>query len=170
MRIRLLFILLAAGWFLVLAEPTRADDEPQPDLKPFLAEVRKLVEKHYPKASVTLEDQAIRLKFNTRKFMIHALSRIGDVWQDAHEEQGPQPGGIYGDIELRQGKYGGTAAVPQNFDERYFTLYLSAPYSKKLDRHLYIHLKYPSNVPKEFLKEFKGLTDAFETHVGHNAK
>src|SRR5262249_6243118 len=149
----------------LVAGQTRADNAPKSDLNPLLAETRKLVEKHYPKAEVTLKNQTIHFEFNTRKFTIHALNRRGDEWQDAHEEPGPQPGGIYCDIELRHVKYGGAAGVPQNFDERYFTLFLSAPYSKKLDRHLYIHLKYPSNVPKDFLKDFKTLTDNFESYV-----
>jgi hypothetical protein len=116
----------------------------KPDLKPFVEEVRKLVEKHYPKAKVTLKDQTIHFEFNTRTFMIHEPLLRGE-WQDAREEPGPQKSGIYGDIELRAGEYGGMAIVPQSFDKRYFTLLLMAPYSKKLDHHLYIHLKYPRN-------------------------
>jgi hypothetical protein len=148
----------------------RAQNAPQPDLKPLLAEVRKLVEKHYPKATVTLKDQTIHFEFNTRNFMIHELTRLGDRWQDAGEEPGPQPGGIYCDIRLQPGEYRGAAVLPARFDKRYFTLSLSAPYSKKLDRHLYIELKYPSNVRPEFLKEFEQLTEEFETHVGGRGK
>jgi hypothetical protein len=40
-------------------------------------------------------------------------------------------------------------------------LLLMAPYSKKLNYHLYVHLKYPRDVPKEFLKEFERLVDSF---------
>jgi hypothetical protein len=149
---------------------TWAEDAPKPDLKPLLAEVRKLVEKHYPKAKVTLKDQTIHFEFNTRKFLIHELTRIGDKWQDAHEEPGPQPGGIYGDIELRQGKYRGPLVLPHTFDKRYFKLYYAAPNSKKLDRYLYIHLKYPAGVSEEFLKDFKRLTDQFEAYVSDKAK
>jgi hypothetical protein len=83
-----------------------ADDTPKPDLKPLLAEVRKLVEQHYPKGKVTLKDQTIHFEFNVRQFMIHEPLLTGE-WQDAHEETGPQKGGIHGDIELRAGKYGG---------------------------------------------------------------
>src|SRR5262245_41598895 len=118
MRMRLRFVVLAMSSLLVGAGRTWAEDAPKLDLKSLEAEVRKLVEKHYPKAKVTLKDQTIHFEFNTRKFMIHELTRIGDEWQDAFEEPGPQPGGIYGDIELRQGKYGGAAVVPQDFNKR----------------------------------------------------
>lgn len=170
MQIRLRFVVLSMCCLFVVGGRGRAEDAPKPDLKPLLAEVRKLVVKHYPKGQVTLTDDTIHVEFNTRKFMIHTLTRIGDEWQDAHEEPGPQPGGIYGDIQLLQGEYSGSAKLPQNFDQWYFTHYLAAPYSKKLDKHLSLDLKYPSNVRKEFLKDFKRLTDNFEAYVAAKAK
>jgi hypothetical protein len=156
----------------VVAGRSRSDDPPKPDLVLLLAEVRKLVEKHYPNAKFTLTDsraqrahQAIHFEFKTREFMIHELTRICDEWQGAHEGRGPQPGGIYCDIELRPGKYGGAAVVPRVFDKRYFTLLLMAPYSKKIDHHLYIQLKYPGQVSQEFLNKFKHLANGFDEHV-----
>jgi hypothetical protein len=146
-----------------------ADDAPKPDLKPFLEDVRKLVEKHYPEGKVTLKDPVIHFEFNTRKFMIHEPLLTGE-WQDAQEEVGPQKGGIWGSIELRAGEYGGMAAAPHSFDKHYFTHLLMAPYSKKFDHHLYVHLKYPHDVPKEFLKEFKGLVEGFEGYVRARGK
>jgi hypothetical protein len=164
METRLPFFVLALCSLLALVGRTAADDAPKPDLKPFVEEVRKLVEKHYPNAEVTLKDQTIHFEFNTRKFLIHEPLLNGE-WQDAHEEDGPQKSGIYGDVELRAGQYMGMAAVPQSIDKRYFTLLLTAPSSKKLDHHLYVHLKYPRDVSKEFLKEFEGLVNGFEKHV-----
>jgi len=170
MEIPFRFVILPICCFLVVAGRGPADDAPKPDLKPFVGEVRKLVEKHYPKAKVTLKDQTIHFEFNTRKFMIHELTRIGDAWQDAGEEPGPQPGGIHGDIELRQGKYDGAAVVPGTHDLRYFTLLQMAPYAKKIDHYLYVNLKYPRNVSKEFLKEFEQLADGFDKHVPAKGK
>jgi hypothetical protein len=164
MAVRVPLFALSIVCLLVGSGRARAGDESKPDLKPFQEEVRKLVEKHYPKGKVTLKDQTVHFEFNTRKFMIHDPTLTGE-WQDAHEEAGPQKGGIYGDIELRPGEYGGMAAVPQSFDKRYFTVLLLAPYSKKNDQHLYVHLKYPRDVPREFLKEFEGLVNGFETYV-----
>jgi hypothetical protein len=165
-----LWLFLAVSCLLVVTRRTVADEAPKLNMKPLYEEVRKLVEKRYPKAKVSLKDQTIHFEFNTRKFMIHEMTRIGDRWQDAHEEPGPQPDGIYCDIELRPGQYLGALVLPHNSDKRYFTLSVSAPYSKKLDRHLYIHLKYPSRVSKEFLKDFNKLMDGFDTHVTDKAK
>jgi hypothetical protein len=141
-----------------------ADDTPDSDLKRLHVEVRKLVEKHYPNGKVTLKNQTIHFEFNARKFMIHEPLLSGE-WQNAHEELGPQKGGIYGDIELRVGEYMGQANVPQTFNKHYFTLLLLAPYSQKNNQHLYVHLKYPGDVPKEFLEAFKGLANGFEAYV-----
>ena len=158
---RLLFVVLALCGLLAVSDHATADDGPKPDLKPLSKDVRVLVEKHYPKAKVTLKDQTIHFEFNTRKFMVHEPLLTGE-WQDAWEEIGPQKGGIMGDIELREGRYGGQAVLPTSVDKRYFTLSVLAPYSKKLDHHLYIHLKCPRDVPKEFAKEFVDLVNGFE--------
>ena len=94
MEMRLPFVGLALCCLLGAARRTSADDAPKPDLKPLLKEVRKVVEKHYPKATVTLKDQTIHFEFNTRKFMIHEPTLTGE-WQDAREEMGPQKGGCW---------------------------------------------------------------------------
>ena len=163
MDMRLPFVGLALCCLLGAPGRTAADDAPKPDLKPLLKEVRKVVEKHYPKATVTLQDQTIHFEFNTRKFMIHESTLTGE-WQDAREEPGPQKGGIFADIELRAGEYMEMPALG-SFDKHYFTVLVTAPHSSKLDKHLYIHLKYPRDVPKDFLKEFERLVDGFEKHV-----
>lgn len=141
-----------------------ATDPPTPDLKPFLGEVRTLVEKHYPKAEVTLKDGTIHFEFHTRKYMIHEPLLSGE-WQDAFEDVGPQKGGIYGTLELRDGRYGGQATLPQSFDKRYFTLLRRAPYSERLDRYLLVDLKCPRDVPKGFVEDFVRLLDGFEKYV-----
>jgi hypothetical protein len=134
------------------------------DLKPLLEQVGRLVKRYYPKAEVTSKEELIHVEYGTRVFVIHSLGKDG-IWLDAHQERGPQKGGIYADLEIREGEYEGQAALPQAFDLRYFTSFLMAPYSKKLDRHLYIHLKYPKDVPDEFLKEFRALVNDFDKHV-----
>ena len=164
MEMRFPLVGLALGCLFAASGRAAADDAPRPDLKPLLEEVRKVVQKHYPKAEVTLKDETIHFEFNTRKFTIHEALLTGE-WQDAHEEVGPQKGGIHGDLELRAGPYGGMAVVPQSFDKRYFTVLLLAPYSRAIDHHLYIHLKYPRDVPKGFVKDFEGLAEGFDKHV-----
>jgi hypothetical protein len=149
---------------LVAGLPSPAAETPKGDFKPFFDAVKKLVERHYPKADVTVEDAGIRFTFNARKFMIHEARKDGE-WQDATEEVGPQKGGICGEIEVEPGAYDGQAFLPQDVDKHYYTEWLAAPYSKRLDRHLLVHLKHPSNAPKDFLKDFTELVEGFEKRV-----
>ena len=171
-----LFLSAVAYFSLGLLASSGQDDEPKPerkiDLLPFKKKVAALVAKYYPKANTTLEKvtvtpslefEVICFEHNTRIFMIHTPLLTGE-WQDAGAVRGPQPGGIYGSICLKDGEWEGQAALPQAFDQRYFTTHQWAPYSKKLNRHLSVTLNYPKNVSKEFLKEFIQLIDGFEQH------
>lgn len=162
-------LLTAALAGLVATSRAPANDAPEPDLKPLLAEVRKLVTKHYPKAEVSLKDRTIYFQFHTRTFLIHEPLLTGE-WQDAFETTGPQKGGVCGTLELRAGRYGGQAAAPQSFDKRYFTTLLLAPYSEKLDHHLYVHLSYPREVPDGLLEAFRRLADGFAAFVSAAGK
>lgn len=175
MHTRLPFVVL--GCLLAVAGHTPADEAPEPDvrplteddaakfdLQPLAEEVRRLVQKHYPKAKVILKDQVIRFGFNTRKFMIYTPFKDGE-WQDAREVAGPQNGGILGTIALREGRYDGQAHLPQAFDKCYFTTLVMAPYSKELDHYLDVHVSFPRDVPKDFLKEFQRLVNGFDKHV-----
>ena len=85
---------------------------PGEDFTPLFDAVRALIEKHYPKAVATAKDTALHFEFNTRKYMIHEPLMTGE-WQDAHEETGPQKGGVFGDIAVVRGPYEGQAVVPQ---------------------------------------------------------
>jgi len=147
--------------FAISASAILAADDSLTDLKPLRAEVEKLVTKHYPKAEVTLKDESICFEFHTRKFMIHEPLLTGE-WQDAIEDVGPQKGGIWGTLSLQRGKYIGMADVPRSFNKRYYTVRLLAPYSAKLDAHLYVRLKYPQDAPTEFLRDFEGLVERFD--------
>jgi len=131
------------------------------DLGPLYTNIRQLVRQHYPKAQFCLNGRTIHFEYNTRLFMIHEALLTGE-WQDAFEERGPQKGGIFCDMELRQGRYAGQLFLPQALDRRYFTDLIMAPYSKKYDCHWYVDLKYPSDVSKEFVAEFARLVHEFE--------
>lgn len=136
----------------------------RPDFKPLLNTIQTLVEKHFPKAKITQTEHRIHFEFDTRQFKLHD-SIDHSEWQEAKEEPGPNAGGIHGDIQVCAGKYVGSAILPQTIDRWYFKLLLMAPHSKKLNRHLYVQLKHPGEVPIRFLKEFESLIADFENHV-----
>jgi len=145
----------------LIATPAQAADDgalQDPALKRLYAEFQTLFRRYYPNVTSHL------LTNNIRAFIVHEPLRTGE-WQDPRETRGPKLGGILCDIALRKGPYQGAAMVPQTFDKRYFRLLIMAPYSRKHDAHLYVHLAYPGNVNSEFLREFTGLVTDFERHL-----
>jgi hypothetical protein len=156
---------------------THAEQAAAPDLQPFLKEVTTLVKKHYPDATVTFSDQTIHFEFNTRKFMIHTPLPSGE-WQEAREHVGPKregfrslkKSGIMGDLKWTSGPYMGMAGAPQSFDEKYFTRLFMAPETLTHDAYLHVTLKYPTDVPEDFLKDFQSLVNDFEKHIPTKAK
>jgi hypothetical protein len=136
-----------------------------PRLKQIYSSVESIVGRYYPNATSHLLKNKIHFEFNTRLFIIHVPLKTGE-WQDPWEERGPKKGGILGTIELRDGEYTGAAMVPQTFDRLYYSIILMAPYSKKHDCHLYVHLYVPRHESKpEFTKEFTELVNAFESKL-----
>ncbi|NOY29593.1 MAG: hypothetical protein GXP28_05280, partial [Planctomycetes bacterium] len=136
----------------------------QCDIDQLYNQVLKIVRHHFPDATSHKLNNKIHFEDDTRIFIVHEPLKTGE-WQDPWEERGPKKHGIYGDIEIRAGRWQGAAVVPQSFDKRYFTTLLMAPYSERLDVHLVVHIKYPHEVPKDFLNELSALLKQFERHV-----
>jgi hypothetical protein len=149
---------------LALPNPPRRAQASDYDLKDFYRQIQSLVKQHYKKATFHRLNGKIHFEYSTRIFLLHNPWKNGE-WQDPHEERGPTQRGIYCDIEIRRGKYWGAAMVPQTFDKRYFMLALFAPYSERLDAHMYVHLKYPSRASDDFLNELTSLINNFEKYV-----
>ena len=67
-------------------------------------------------------------------------------------------------IELWHAEKGATQIGPD-----YYTR-LIAPYSKTLDSHLLVVLRYPAGTPAEFLKRFETLVQGFDQYVKQPVK
>lgn len=165
MRRTLLALLLA----LAAPRAVRARDDvssaPAPAVfaaERFYRDVRALVRRHYPEATAHRLGEKIHFEHHTRVFVVHEPLKTGE-WQDPCEERGPRMGGVLCDMEFRRGRYGGQAGVPQRFDKHYFTVLLLAPYSKRLDGHLYVHLLLPGHgkIPDGFEDALRRLIDGF---------
>jgi len=160
----ILIIILSLGHTLS-AESNDVKNAQDPRLKNIYSEVRSLIRRHYPEATSHFLGAKIHFESNTRVFLIHVPLKTGE-WQDPLEERGPKKGGILGEIELRNGKYGGAAVVPQTFDRRYYEVMLMAPYSEAHDCHLYVHLYVPRlDRNSEFIKLFSELVNDFEKKI-----
>lgn len=165
-------ILMTCG--LVTARGQLGTPAPAPDksaaynMGPLYQEVRQLARRYYPEATSHQLNDKIHFEYKTRVFIVHEPLLSGE-WQDPWEDRGPERGGIHCDMALVRGAYQGQAAVPQSFDKRYFTLLLTAPYSKELNAHLLTHLKYPRNVPDGLLKELDELLNNFHRFISKPA-
>ena len=139
-----------------LLTPAHADE-----VADYYASLRVFFAKHYPKVTAAAKDDGMTFDFNTRTFLVHELTKDGAQWQDAAQQRGPNPGGIYCEIQQQKGPYDGQAKTPQTFDRRYFRVLLLAPYSKRLDRHLHILLYYPQTTDEAFLRDFTHAANRF---------
>ncbi len=158
MKTTLLFIFaLACMISSTIAEDTLPQNQ---TLQPLYKQLGDLFHHYYPNATGHLLGDKIHFEYDTRIFIVHEPSKMGE-WQDPWEERGPKTDGILCEIELQHGTYGGAAVVPQTFDKRYFTVLLLAPYFQKIDAYLYVHLSYPREASKEFLKAFQDAIDHF---------
>jgi hypothetical protein len=137
------------------AKPTA----PSSTLSDLLIRLRPVLHRYYPDAQLRLRGDVLEFEHDTRVFLIHSRLKTGQ-WQEARETRGPNPGGILGTIELRQGPYNGAAVLPQTFDNRYFETLVLAEASDDQSKFLYVHLSYPDSVKSGFLSEFREVVRA----------
>jgi hypothetical protein len=153
-----------------LARTDAPDDESDNfDQTLLLKKVREVVKKHYPKAKVELKDGEIRFDYKTRVFKIHTANLEG-VWQDARDERGPQPGGVYGWIKLSKGEVVGMAILPQVFDLHYYKSYRMGHYDRKLDCMVDAEVRYPPGEAKVFVEGIEEIIDQFQKYVRKKEK
>jgi hypothetical protein len=169
--------LATLGGRALAAEDDNADQRQSKNLEPLYRAVRELVLKYYPQAVVTSsydkanDSDKIHFQFNTQIYMRRFRDKDGQ-WQAPVPVRGPFVGGIWGDMALLKGRYAGDVAGAENgvtsVGPQYFDYYsrLDAPYSKKLDRHLLVTLRFPGGTPPGFLKRFDALVKDFESYAG----
>jgi hypothetical protein len=160
------------GWVLA-AEGENAGQQKSKHLEPLCQAVQQLVLKYYPQAIIASsydkknDADKIHVDYNTQSFVMRFRGKDG-AWQKPTEVRGPYAGGVWCDMVLLKGRYAGdvagaeegfTAAGPDYYSR------LIAPYSKKLDRHLLVTLRFPGGTPSEFLKRFDALVRDFESYV-----
>ena len=133
----------------------------------FYVALRRLVQRYYPDATSHRLRDTIHFEDDTRIFLIHGEERGGGEWRDPFAERGPMKSGIYCDIGYQKGAYAGMAGVPQEFDQHYFTTLLMAPYSEKLDSHLFVRLKHPKTgkISHDFVEEVTRLINEFDRYT-----
>lgn len=141
-------------------EVKSADDTPPQQVSTIYNDVEKLILEYYPEAKIQRKDNVFTASFDTRTFMIHHALKTGE-WQEARPQMGPNRKGIICGISFSPHRWQGAAVVPQSFNNRYFQSLLMAPYNKKLDMHLVVHLDYPDGTSPEFQSKFNKVINSF---------
>ncbi len=134
--------------------------QPSKEVEQLFTKLEVLLLEFYPQAKVTRKTNGFQCRFNTRSFLIHHALKTGE-WQEARAQEGPNRGGILCSVSESAGRYAGAAMVPQQFEYRYFSSLLMAPYNKKIDRHLIAHLNFPDNVKPQLLRRYSELITSF---------
>lgn len=83
---------------------------------------------------------------------------------------GPEEGGIHCAIHGEKGRYGGQIALASldggvqqiSVDRKTYKTWFMAPYSAKIDSHLWVVFSYPPDADREFLKQFYVLMSGFQ--------
>ena len=151
-------------------------DQQQKALAPLSREVRQFVRQYYPAATVKLlydkKRQATVLHFgySTLNFRMPDPQDSGKTLPDV---RGPYVGGIWCEMSMMEGRYKGPVPNAEKGTTRigpdYYT-HLVAPYSKSLDRHMLVVLRYPAGTSPEFLKRFETLVQGFDQYVKEPVK
>ena len=161
---------------IALTVPCAVRAETYPWFKSFASKIQTLVTDCYPKTEVTLTENKFRFEFDTRNFMIHYSSMVGD-WGEAKPVEGPNRKGILGEIEVGHGRPMLQFAVPESHkdtpsaetDYRYFVTLYQYPYSAECDCHLSSRLSYPRGirgVSGDFIEKYRALINNFSNSVG----
>lgn len=141
------------------AQPSFSEQPPK-EVEQLFTKLEALLLEFYPQATVTRKTNGFECRFNTRSFLIHHALKTGE-WQEARAQEGPNRGGILCSVSDSAGRYAGAAMVPQQFEYRYFSSLLMAPYNKKIDRHLIAHLNFPDNVKPQLIRRYSELITSF---------
>jgi len=162
-----------AGVLLLIQSHVCAEDVPKASPVPdaVCAKLQALFRKYYPKATFTnLGVNGIHFEYEIITFEFPDIGPPGGK-REATTQRGPKKGGILCSIYLEKGEYRGQIALmprgggqygPFLIDRKVYKQLLMAPYSARLDAHLWVSLSYPSDASDDFLKEFRARMNAFE--------
>jgi hypothetical protein len=134
------------------------------DVEQLHHQIRQVVQRHFPKATSHRLNGKIHFEHDTRVFLIHEQLKTGE-WQDPWEVRGPRRDGVLGDIEVAAGEYVGAAMTPQDINNIYFIHRVMTPYSKRLDAHVRVDVRYTKWVPAGFLDQLSAVVNDFDKFV-----
>jgi hypothetical protein len=139
---------------LLCALPGLSDPNAPADL---IKKMEAVVKKHFPDAIVTHKNGTFRAKHGTSTFMVHNVNMVGQVSEDAREEEGPNYKGFMIMIYVAEGKYRGAAVVPQTLRRPYWQTYIDRPPTADGKNHYVINFAYGVRLDSKFTQAVFGV-------------
>jgi hypothetical protein len=136
--------------FAIVVAAGSALAEPPPD--EMVQKLTKAIRTHCPDARFEVTKQEFVAKFETMTFTLHRRVKGGEVFPDTYQEEGPKVKGFILRVTMREGTYGGAAAVPQILQEPYFATYIDAKAVENNAKHYFVHFSYGSRLDEDLKK------------------
>jgi len=179
------WLVIMATVLLLAANQSRSQDafrdyetfRHSPAYEPAVADVYSkllpLFQKYYPQAGFTNSpDHALKFEYAVTNFLFPVPTNgLKGKGHEPEVQRGPLPGGILCSIVLEPGKDNdqfvlstvNAERIPSWLrDKKYYKELLMAPYSPKLNAHLWAYLWYPPDASETFLKEYRAIMKDFE--------
>jgi hypothetical protein len=162
------------GWDDCALSAESTEEQAAKIVEPLRREVQRLVRQYYPEASVVASydkktgEEKIHFEYNTQTYVMRDPQPDNTSYNRV-AVRGPYVGGIWCDMTLSKGRYAGAVKnMEKGITEigHDFYNHVAAPYSKKLDRHISIALRYPDGTSPRFLKQFEAMAGTFDQYVG----
>jgi hypothetical protein len=158
--------ILPNGIVIVNKDGAANSDPGNAALNRFHQELRKVLAKHFPRASSHVFDDKIHFEHATRLYVARAIAKTPLGQQPPLVEvRGPNNDGVWCEIRFREG-FVPYARSEGATDRQHFTEYIYYPHFQDLDCHLYVTLRLPSGaeqqVQGQFLADFRKLLESFD--------
>lgn len=122
--------------------------------KPVYDEITKLVKTYYPGAKISETAGALHFEYKVAQHNSMITNR---------PEMGPKIGGVYGEVEVKSGRYQSSQQMPRELQDYSYQTVLMAPYSANHNCHLRVRFSFPSDASSEFVEKFKAVAREFDS-------
>jgi|SRR6516162_4236583 hypothetical protein len=149
-------------------ENSEHPQELSPELSRLYSVIEEKLKQNYPDIKSEHGRDDFAFECNVKVFPIKHYLKDGITEQpNFNKEIGPDKNGIMFDLELGHvGRpYMGQAVVPQLFVNKFFKVWLAAPHSTRLNRHVYVHLTYPLNADADFIRSIVDIVNHWDEYV-----
>jgi hypothetical protein len=126
-----------------------------PGVDKFYSNLYNLIKKQKKKCNISQNNYNLTISYNTKKFMIHARQKNGEISPKANEVTGPNNDGFILKASAHEGAYKGQLAIPQKLNRVNWETYVNAYSINNGSQHLILYLSYRNQTDKKLLNDIK---------------